>query len=96
MFARRALSVCLLLLVAVSVGRAQVLGPKPPGKYRATVRYSILAPRDIHVAQYDSLIQHLQKLNFEFDPPLEDHPGKPIARIVPKICSSAPSPAARP
>jgi hypothetical protein len=32
------------------------------------------APRDQHVAQYDSLVRHLTKLGFEFEPPLEDRP----------------------
>jgi hypothetical protein len=49
-------------------------GPPPPDKYIATVRYRILTLRDTHVAQYDALIAHLKKLNFEFIPPLEDHP----------------------
>ena len=38
------------------------------------LRYDIIAPRDPHVAQYDAMIRHLQSLNFEFLPPLEQHP----------------------
>jgi hypothetical protein len=67
---------CLFIFALVWVGtaKAQVPGPDLPTKYRAIVRYRIQAPRDIHVAHYDAMIEHLKSLNFEFDPPLEDHP----------------------
>jgi hypothetical protein len=48
--------------------------PRPPDKYRVVLRYDIPAPRDPHVAQYDAMIEHLQKLDFEFDPPLDKRP----------------------
>jgi len=49
--------------------------PAPPAKYKATVRYHIPAPRDLHVAAYDALERHLQSLDFEFDPPLQKRPN---------------------
>ena len=49
-------------------------GPAPPAKYFVKLRYVINAPRDPHVMQYDALIRHLRSLNFEFIPPLEQHP----------------------
>ena len=53
--------------------QAQAPAPPPPEKYKATLRYHIPAPRDSHVALYDAMIRHLQKIGFEFDPPLEKH-----------------------
>lgn len=52
------------------------LPPQPPRpkKFAVTLRYRILAPRDQHVAQYDALIAHLKKIDFEFVPPLDEHP----------------------
>ena len=61
-----------LALVAAPVV-AQPPGPPPPTKYKVTLRYSIQAPRDPHVAQYDAMIKHLVKIGFEFDPPLDQH-----------------------
>jgi hypothetical protein len=48
--------------------------PKPPAKFRVVLRYDIPAPRDQHVAQYDAMVDHLDKIGFEFDPPLEKRP----------------------
>src|SRR5438128_1007577 len=47
--------------------------PPPPARYKATLRYDIPAGRDLHVAQYDALIAHLKKLDFDFDPKLDKH-----------------------
>jgi hypothetical protein len=55
--------------------------PPPPAKYKAEVRYRINAPRDQHVAQFDALVDHLEKLGFEFVPPLEELP--PTVRADP-------------
>jgi len=63
-----------VILGVGGIAHAQVPGPPPPAKYRAAVRYRILAARDIHVAQYDAMIKHLEGLDFEFNPPLEDLP----------------------
>lgn len=63
-----------LALVLVLAIAASAHAQPAPTKYRVTLRYYIPAPRDPHVAQYDSMIKHLQGLNFEFDPPLEKHP----------------------
>jgi hypothetical protein len=52
---------------------AQPPGPPPPEKYKVTLRYYIPSPRDEHVAIYDAMIRQLQKIGFEFDPPLEKH-----------------------
>jgi hypothetical protein len=62
------------LAPAVAQGQPRPAFPAPPPKYRALVRYTIDAPRDQHVAQYDALVRHLLKLGFEFEPPLEDRP----------------------
>src|SRR5437763_16966184 len=53
---------------------AQVVGPPTPARFQVVLRYQILAPRDQHVIFYDRLVAHLQRLKFEFDPPLTDRP----------------------
>jgi hypothetical protein len=66
---------CLFLLLVAPTASAQMpKQPKPPAKYRVDLRYDIPAPRDAHVAQYDALIDFLEKLGFEFDPPLAQRP----------------------
>ena len=63
------------MLLAVAMVPAQ--GPKQPllpPKYHVILRYNIPAPRDQHVAQYDAMIAHLEKLKFEFVPPLAKRP----------------------
>jgi len=47
--------------------------PPLPKQFQATLRYDITAQRDVHVAKYDAMIEHLQKLGFVFNPPLEKH-----------------------
>ena len=72
----------MLLLLAgagLSVAAAVVLAqlprqPAAPPRYRAILRYHIPAPRDQHVMQYDAMIEHLEKVGFEFDPPLAKRP----------------------
>ncbi len=56
----------LILLIACTTGLAQ---PAAATKYKVRLRYYIPAPRDPHVAQYDSMIRHLVGIKFEFDPP---------------------------
>jgi hypothetical protein len=63
-----------LLLVAPTASAQMPKQPKPPAKYRVDLRYDIPAPRDAHVAQYDAFIDFLEKLGFEFDPPLAQRP----------------------
>ncbi len=67
-----------VIVFAYSIGasrlHAQPPGPPPPAKYKCTLRYYIPAPRDEHVRQYDAMIRHLQRIGFEFDPPLDKHP----------------------
>jgi hypothetical protein len=48
--------------------------PPPPVKYEVVLRYRIRAPRDQHVVQYDAMIEHLKKLDFQFNPPLDQNP----------------------
>ena len=67
------LAILILPLASNWVG-GQPAGPPPPDKYFVKLRYVINAPRDPHVMQYDALIKHLQSLNFEFIPPLDEHP----------------------
>src|SRR5262245_43877309 len=64
----------LLLLAIIPALQAQPPAPPPPEKYKVTLRYYIPSARDQHVLQYDALIRHLQKLDFEFDPPLDKRP----------------------
>ena len=67
----------LLILVGViltTVVSAQPPNPAPPAKFKVTLRYYIPAPRDPHVVAYDGMINHLKKLDFEFTPPLDQHP----------------------
>src|SRR5262245_54614853 len=68
------------VLVWLGVGRgerapAQPAAPPQPTHYQATLRYRILAPRDQHVIVYDRLVEHLKKLKFEFQPPLDQRPA---------------------
>src|SRR5262245_15596464 len=60
---------------------AQPAAPPSPTHYQVTLRYRIVAPRDQHVLVYDKLVEHCQKLKFEFDPPLSERP--PTDRIDP-------------
>ncbi len=65
------------ILVALSCSAGafgQPPAPPLPEKYSVKLRYYIPAPRDQHVAQYDAMIRHLQKLKFEFIPPLDELP----------------------
>src|SRR5439155_13824179 len=64
---------CVVLLVyslsaSAALAQPQPAMPKPPDKFRALIRYRIIAPRDVHVAMYDALIADLNKLDFEFIP----------------------------
>src|SRR2546426_256569 len=82
MFRNAARLPCLFLVLAgigLLVGTAVVPAQLPkqpalPAKYRAILRYHIPAPRDQHVMQYDAMIEHLEKVGFEFDPPLAKRP----------------------
>ena len=60
---------------------AQAPAPPLPAKYDAVLRYHIIAPRDQHALLYDRLIASLQRLGFEFQPPLDQRP--PTDRIDP-------------
>src|SRR6266480_4688239 len=63
------------LLVGTAVVPAQLpKQPAMPAKYRAILRYHIPAPRDQHVMQYDAMVERLEQLGFEFDPPLAKRP----------------------
>jgi hypothetical protein len=69
-----------MLVAALGLAPAAVLAqprpafPPPPATYDAAVRYRIDAARDQHVAQFDALVAHLEKLGFEFTPPLDELP----------------------
>jgi hypothetical protein len=62
-----------ILLFPATWVAGQPAGPPAPAKYFVKLRYIINAPRDPHVEQYDAMIRHLQSLNFEFIPPLDQH-----------------------
>ena len=53
---------------------AQPAAPPPPAKYVCTFRYRLPMARNPHVAAFDRMIEDLQALKFEFDPPLADRP----------------------
>src|SRR5207237_9895100 len=66
--------VAVLLFLGPLAQAAQPPGPPPPAKYQVVLRYRIAAARDQHVVQYDAMIDHLRKLGFEFNPPLDQAP----------------------
>jgi hypothetical protein len=75
---RYAFRTLLLASFFLALGTRPINGqpPRPPApaKYRAMLRYGMPSPRDQHVLHYDSLIEYLKNLHFEFVPPLEDLP----------------------
>jgi hypothetical protein len=66
-------SLLLSACFATALG-AQPASPPPPAQFKAVIRYDIPSARDQHVVQYDALVAHLEKLDFEFDPPLAQRP----------------------
>lgn len=64
----------ILILATTPLVLSQPARPPQADRYRVLLRYSIIAPRDPHVIMYDALIRHLQGLDFQFTPPLEEHP----------------------
>ena len=72
---RTAVLVALVASVTLPSLAQQPLQPAPPAKFKAKIRYRIPAARDQHVAQYDAMIDYLEKLKFEFEPPLEERPN---------------------
>lgn len=71
---------CVFTLIVFGMGRsqrapAQPAAPPAPAFYQVALRYRIVTPRDQHVILYDRLVQHLQKLNFEFRPSLDQSPN---------------------
>ncbi len=69
----KSITSALLILACALPAAAQPPAPPVPAKYKVALRYYIPAPRDQHVMQYDALIRHLDRLEFEFDPPKEKH-----------------------
>jgi hypothetical protein len=68
------LSLVAMVLTATPAPAQLPKQPKPPDQFRVSLRYDIPAPRDQHVAQYDAMVEHLEKVGFVFDPPLEKRP----------------------
>ncbi len=58
----------------VAPGPVRPASPPLPDKYIVTLRYRIPHARNLHVAAYDKLVADLQKLNFDFLPPLDETP----------------------
>src|SRR5208282_3536704 len=71
---RALLTACLVLALGTGHVRGQPAAPPPPAKYRASIRYDLPSPRDQHVLHYDTLVEQLKGLAFEFIPALEDLP----------------------
>lgn len=65
-----------LLAAAPRLGAQPPRPPQPPApkRYRAVLRYDIVAPRDTHVKMYDELVADLRELGFAFEPPLAKRP----------------------
>lgn len=65
-----------LVLLALRVLPAGTQPPRAPvpEQYTVQVRYQIIAQRDQFIAVYKRLIAGLEKLGFEFDPPLDELP----------------------
>ncbi len=82
-----------VLLPFPAIAFGQPPEPPPPEKYSVKLRYHIPAPRDQHVAQYDAMIRHLQRLKFEFVPPLDELPEEnredPGKNYITGVISSA-------
>jgi len=68
------LTIMFLLLGSTAV-QTQPAGPPPPDKYRIAIRYDIPSPRDQHVALYKAMIEHLDKIGFDFQPKLKPFPN---------------------
>ena len=64
-----------VVTITLSALSAQAPAPPPPAKYEAVLRYHIVAPRNQHALLYDRLISELQRLGFEFQPPLDERPA---------------------
>ncbi|HYV39621.1 MAG TPA: hypothetical protein VE988_28290 [Gemmataceae bacterium] len=63
----------LVLCGSAAVPRQQ---PAPqPAKLKIAVRYHIPSPRDEHVVRYKAMVDHLDKIGFEFDPKLKPFPN---------------------
>jgi len=69
---------CVLLGSTVLFAARATADPLPPyavpTAYQVKLRYDINAPRDLHIVLYDALIAHLKSLDFDFTPPLNEHP----------------------
>jgi hypothetical protein len=54
--------------------------PPRPEKFKAYLRYYIVAQRDQHVAEYKAMLEHLERVGFEPQPKLKPFwpPGEPI------------------
>lgn len=57
------------------VAPALPAAPSAPAHYQVKLRYRIVAPRDQHALLYDQLVDHLIRLKFDFEPPLDQHPA---------------------
>ena len=80
---------CVVLLVyslsaSAALAQPQPAAPKPPDKFRALIRYRIIAPRDVHVAMYDALIDDLDLYVafFLFRPQADSATVRILERIV--------------
>jgi subtilisin family serine protease len=69
------LGLFLSTLVLASAALGQPAQPKKPVKYKVELRYRIPSPRDQHVAFYKEMVEHLQRLDFDFEPKLKPFPN---------------------
>ncbi len=64
---------CSPFIILFALLLAQASTQPSAAQVQIVLRYAISSPRDQHVVQYDALIDHLRKVDFQFDPPLEKH-----------------------
>jgi hypothetical protein len=77
MFRSRSLllaALALLLSRASAPAQAPPPAPAPPERFNVALRYRLTSARDMHVAIYDGILEHLKKVGFEFVPPLDAFP----------------------
>src|SRR5262245_34446906 len=55
-----------VILIAGLTGAAPK-GPPPPKEYQVKLRYSILAPRNQHIREYDAMLKSLRRAGFKFE-----------------------------
>jgi hypothetical protein len=69
------LGLFLTLAALAGVALGQPPQPPKPAKYKVQLRYHIPSVRDQHVAFYKEMVEHLQRIDFDFQPKLKPFPN---------------------